>query len=674
MDPVRFTGGPQGKAPAAGRPRPSPWEDRGLLLLSLWAIAVALVYAGKLHRFGPVFANVVDRSVDLVVLAGIVAIAGELGVRIIRMARIPLPGSIESSLVSIGVGMMALSGIALAMGVAGGYRPWVAYALLLGLAAVFAIRRSPRGWWRGGRLRGTAPLLRLSLGALALFTLFFALTPPTAEDALSYHLAIPRRYIEAKGIVPVPESIYASFPMNQEMLYTLALLLRGPILAQLLHWAMGIFAVGMVYVLAGERTGGRSGFLGAAIFASAPSVAIVATWAYVDLALVFYVLLALAAFRRHARGAPGWLVLCGAFAGAAAGTKYNGALVGLFLLPVILWRARGEGLDLTGALRRVGVFGGVAALVVSPWLIRNTVYTGNPVFPFLWPIFGGQGWDAERDRVLLEFLKGWGRAGNELLLPWSLTMDADFGSIRGFDGVIGPTFLMAIPFILVPLWVARTHRWILVIGWAFAGSWLLLTRQIRFLLPALACFSIVIPGGLVHCFPRPRVGRWARGVLGLGIALNLGWVFLAFVVRNPLPVALGLESRHRYLERALPGGDYAVFRHIAEHLDTGSHILFGACGNPGFICARDYHADGVVENHTLRLLVREGGDPAGIRRGFRRRGFTHILFRWDLVFGPHADLTVEERRSLGAFLNRHGKLEIQAGGTYLYRIDLDGKG
>jgi hypothetical protein len=35
-------------------------------------------------------------------------------------------------------------------------------------------------------------------------------------------------------------------------------------------------------------------------------------------------------------------------------------------------------------------------LAFGPWLIRNAVWTGNPVFPLAYQVFGGTGWSAER--------------------------------------------------------------------------------------------------------------------------------------------------------------------------------------------------------------------------------------------------------------------------------------
>ena len=53
------------------------------------------------------------------------------------------------------------------------------------------------------------------------------------------------------------------------------------------------------------------------------------------------------------------------------------------------------------------------------------------------------------------------------------------------------------------------------------------------------------------------------------------------------------------LDREVPGGDYRVFAFIEKELPRDCRILFGAAGNPGFLCKRPYHADPILENETL---------------------------------------------------------------------------
>jgi len=78
-----------------------------------------------------------------------------------------------------------------------------------------------------------------------------------------------------------------------------------------------------------------------------------------------------------------WVILAGAFAGLAAGTKYTGLVwVALAGTPVLVQALRDR-----DPLLPVW-FGLACAAGFAPMYIRNMYYTGNPVWPFLPQLFG----------------------------------------------------------------------------------------------------------------------------------------------------------------------------------------------------------------------------------------------------------------------------------------------
>lgn len=77
------------------------------------------------------------------------------------------------------------------------------------------------------------------LSALVVLTvvgalLLLALTPETAKDALVYHLAIPKLYLRHGGIYFIEGNIAQGNPLLTEMIFLLALFLKGDSLAKLL--------------------------------------------------------------------------------------------------------------------------------------------------------------------------------------------------------------------------------------------------------------------------------------------------------------------------------------------------------------------------------------------------------------------------------------------------------
>ncbi len=709
-------------------------------LIAAWAV---LVTAAFFASTGALVAPTSGFFLNALLLVLIGYAAQFTGFRLLRPVegRLP-PGSagwdpLERTSLEFGLGLGVLVAAVFVLGLLGLYRGPAAFgllpALLLGRHGKFlaVLRDRFHRDVPGGRKER---LLVLSVVLVGGMTFLASLAPPTAQDALVYHLAVPSKYIEAGGIRYIPESFFAQFPANVEMLFTLALLLRGPSLAGGCHWLLGAAVVVAIAALArrlapslrsavaapgqlhpSNRDGG--GLLAAATFASVPTVAALAGCAYIDLGLVLFEVLSTLAFLRWwERGEPagpspgpgdaassaalsrgGWLVLSAVFAGLAAGTKYTGGAQGLLIALAVLAEGALRRRRLLDAARASALTGLVSAALAAPWWLKSLVYTGNPLFPFLYGVFGGRDWDAGRAEVLSVFLGNWGGASDGvlgiLLLPFTLTLSARFFSIDHFDGMLGPAFLVGTPLVIlaalkgiprgrprpageVPAHagppVSSAARAVLGLAIAHGVLWLLLSRQIRFLLPSIALLAALIDASLPAAL---EPGRW-RAITGLALRLGVAFDVLViatnFAAHNPVPVVLGLETQERYLEREFPGGDYPVFAYIEKDLPGESLVLFGGLGNPGFLCKRPYHADALFENRTLAALLEGGREPEGVLAGFHRRGFTHLLFRWDLVFDPsgkRSEVPLAHQKLLAEFLNRHGRLLASAGGTFLYRIE-----
>jgi hypothetical protein len=588
----------------------------------------------------------------------------------------------ERSAYEIGSGAAVAIGAVFLLGIAQLYHPGFGLALVGGLliGPQAAFWRELRGRFAGLAARGERVFVAIAAAAGAM-TLLESLAPATAQDALVYHLAVPDLYVRRGGIVHVPENFFASFPQNVEMLFTLALLIGDARLAGVFHWLLGAGAAlgaGALALRIAERPGAGGGAGGAwtatALFASIPTTALIAGWAYVDLGLVFYQLLALLAFLRWWSGeGRSWLALSGFFTGMAGGCKYTGGAIGVVLGALIVVEAAARRRLLSECLCRFGLFAAVAVGTAGPWFAKNAILTGNPIFPFLHEVFRGRFWDAERALVLGKFLGGWGEARGPLevlALPWTLTFRADFFSIERFDGVIGAAFLAGAPLVVLACRWGAAARLVLAAALGLAAIWLVLTQQIRFLLPALACLAAIIGAALSRLEGR-LAARAIQGAIALACAFNVLTIGTHFAAHDPVPVVFGLETEDEYLAREIPGGDYAVFAHINSRLEPDARVLFAACGNPGFLVRRDYHMDAIFENRTLKRILAAGRTPAGVDEEMRRGRFSHLLFRGELVFDPaelKSDLPLALQVLLQDYLNHYARLEAAAGGTLLYRL------
>jgi len=80
----------------------------------------------------------------------------------------------------------------------------------------------------------------------------------------------------------------------------------------------------------------------------------------------------------------GWVVLAGLFAGLACGTKYSALLMTLLPLLILLPLLCVIGGSVYEALRAAGCVAAPALAVLAPWLVRNAVASGDPLFPWDW--------------------------------------------------------------------------------------------------------------------------------------------------------------------------------------------------------------------------------------------------------------------------------------------------
>jgi hypothetical protein len=587
------------------------------------------------------------------------------------------PDPLESFLIETGLGLAAFVAALILGGALGLYgRPFawcILGAALLGNHAPFLAEAAVRvrGLMPGPGWVFPAAILAIAWG----MSFFQSLAPPACQDALVYHLAVPARYIEEGGFARVPGNFYAQFPANMEMLFTLGLLLDGGGLAQWHHWLLGVAAAASVGALARALSGRGTGLLAAAVFATIPTAMLIQGWAYVDLAVVFFATMSAVALVRWAeREEAPWLVVSALFAGLAAGTKYTGGLQGLLVAGAVLALGVLRRTPSRAIIARAAGAAAIAGIVASPWWIKNVVETGNPLYPFCFSIFGGDGWDAERAATLSAMLSEWGGDRGlfaTLLLPWRVTMSGEFFSEENFDGLTGCAFLAGLPFCAAAALRSRAGGLAALLCLGHALFWVATTRQVRFLLPALAIASALIAAGLSdEWFPR-RSRAAAAAVVKAALAVNVAFASTHFASHDPLPVVLGLEPEGRYLAREVPGGDYAVFEHIERELPEDAHILLGSLGNPGFLVKRRYTSDALFENRTLAEILRGAPDADAALEAFRARGFTHLLFRWENVFDPsgrRSEIPLEDQTKLMGFLNRHGRLLTGVRGTLLYEL------
>lgn len=304
-------------------------------------------------------------------------------------------------------------------------------------------------------------------------------TEKAAYDVLSYHLQLPAEWLEAGRILGMAHNVYAYLPSGFEAVYYHLAVLRGSavdaaISCQMLHAAMALIAAG---VIAGTvrrlaesaevdaHLASIAGAAAGAIYLAVPWVIITGTLAYNEQAMAALGTAALAiAFDSRPRP---WRrgLAAGLLVGVAMLCKLTA--MGCFALPVaIVLLGRGKGRWMALLTFILG-----SAIPVGLFVVRNALWTGNPVFPMLTELFGTAHWSAEQAARWnaahtpdLPWVARLGRIVDALLLHrqygyllWPATMAAlawnvTCPAVRRISVLLGVILVIQLLF-----WLAMTH-------------------------------------------------------------------------------------------------------------------------------------------------------------------------------------------------------------------------
>ncbi len=429
----------------------------------------------------------------------------------------PDPG-LETTL-AFGLGIVALSTAAFLLGLARALRPVPLAALLAAGAAValFCLGRTRPDFRALATGLGHLDQALVALVALLAVVAFVsAISPPTAWDALAYHLGMAKRFAAAGGFVDLPTIRQARWPLGLDSLFAVAESLGGTAISGVTAFFLSLLSTGAAASLGRTQGGNSGGVLAAALFSGAPLVALLQGTAYLEAGLAALVTLALVAALRHAEGGRrSHLLAAGLLAGSAAAVKYTALVVPPLVAGVVVLT--------TGRARRGLVVLAAALAAAFPWYVRTWVLSGSPLWPYAYGTLGGRDWDAAHAARLFAFER----------------------SFRD-NATLGPAFLALLPLALI----RPTRGRLALLGFAglWAVAWALTMRQIRFLVPLLPAVAAAVAGGAAMG-TWPRTTRAARaGALAVA-ATSL--VLLAPPLPERLSVLMGLEPREAYLARHL---------------------------------------------------------------------------------------------------------------------------
>ena len=609
-----------------------------LVALALaWAMLVLGLYYWAHKPLTPPLARALGGALlDGAVAGAFVLIGAGVGWGILRRGDL-LWGSAPEQIAAAGaVGLPVLSLLLLAVGSLA-LTGWSVAATLVIAGALagrdaLAWARQLAGWLRAplpsGQWARFLAVLTLGLAGLALI---LALLPPGKWDALAYHLSGPQQYVERGRFYAAPHNHFLGFPQIVETLFAGQLALAGRLNgAAVLHWGMGALLLLAVGGRAARLGGAITGWLAAAILLSAQTVWIEMSIPYVDLLPMLLAVVGLGVAERwdEVRGAPssptplpqeerglrrasfslpplwgkgrGWgvrrslsslpglrhAILLGTLAGFSIGVKYSALWLVIAFGVLLLWRGRSSGWRT--ALVYAAIYGLAALLAFAPWLLRNALFYGNPVYPF---VFESAEMDAIRQDWYSQPRSGliYGESAWQIpLLPLMATvLGVEGAGIYGTD--IGPLFLLLIPLLVLArrrlapserawLGLAGVVTGVILAAWLISvtfGSYISLqTRLVLYLFGPLAIMAALALRGLERLPSRPvHLGFIIQALVALAVVLT-AIAALRYVGERRIPLYFsGKDGYERaYLEHAL-GWHYATMQRV-NALPPGTTVRF----------------------------------------------------------------------------------------------------
>lgn len=623
-----------------------------IAILAWSGFVVAAYFVVQKPLFLPFAGPLVNLAWTFLVMSMLLLNALVLGLLTIRrlIPDAPQDASLLALACGVGLGELGLLGFILA---AMGASEFFLLLAVQGLVLSWSI-------W-SGRLRRVLSLVRNSItqigssasllprwmqwAVILTITLNFlmAMLPPAdAFDALLYHLTVPELWLQDGGLRAYNIPHYW-FPGLVEGIYFWGLGLGSEIVSHLIHFTCALCVILLLWDWTRRLWGDLTAGWAVMLLVSMPSLLLLATWPYTDLALIFFGLAMLytLAYGQEQNDRRWWTIsaIC---AGMAMGVKYTSFVMPLTaVILIVIWTFQRK-LELFTEILKFGLISAGTGLI---WYLRNWIWMGNPVYPFL---FGGRYWD--EFRAIWYAGSGTGSGwdlGALVLLPLTITLG--YQDVNSIDSDIGPLILLLLPaalWAMTDLKKAEEPRKIALTTIGFftlfsAAFWTygyITTRnlwQTRLLLPAIVPF--VIPAALgVTWISRLdtkslRLSFIISGLAAISIYANLVDTGLRVLARNPLAIATGIVTTQSYFEKYQPGYAYALQAVDQTNLNSRIYSLFEP---RSYSMTRPLQPDPILDNFSHDVYLYE--HPESVVAAWRSQGYTHVLLN-----RRNADLMLE---------------------------------
>ena len=536
-------------------------------------------------------------------------------------------------------------------------------------------------------------------------------------DALTYHLLLPREWLDTGRMATLDHNVYSALPsfMEASFMQVLAFAPHAKVAGTWAQWLHALMAFPAALACAGAarcvaRDVGASieaiaasGWLAAIALLTTPWIIATGSLAYTELpvvlAMALVVMLVIDRDDSQRANVLALAIICA----AAVGAKGNAA--GALVLPAMVLVVTAQRRQARSLLASCAIGIVIGAVALMPWWLRNWIDAGQPFFPFVAALGPGGWWTVEQQRTFAAAHAappGWGLTAlwNEwlrfgvgaatsvaepwrpqwLLLPW-IGLIGVIGGLRPRAGRLPWSGIVLAALVAVNLlfWVGFTHQ------------------KSRFLVPIAAPMAIaagVMLGSLASRRSaaastgpqqvRARAQRTGVSLLAIGMACAVPWWYATDGRAGAPAAAIGAEAV--FTGEALGDELRAAGAGDDAWLDTARaaspafvlNEMLAPCDrvislgeSRGWYCNRipDYHT--VWDRGPLERMLSSGMAAAECVRELRSTGYSHVvvdhsmLRRWRE--SGWLDPGITDAR-VGAFLELLDPVAQTAGECSIHRI------
>jgi len=538
--------------------------------------------------------------------------------------------------------------------------------------------------------------------ALSVAWIFWlSLTPLIDRDGTRFHLPFAKLWAE-NGFMYFRKwfAYYDLNMLNLNYLYMLVFKFGlSDQFTKIIHASFLIAGGYLIYSYFKNRYGYNWGALSFLMYVTIPIHQRLATEVYVDLGLLFFSTLSIIYFVKWLESDftnRKYLIISSLGAGLGFGTKYNGVIFAFFMTLFVALVVSREKKDDKLAVRSMLIYGTVIFISVLPWLLRNYINSGNPLYPLFSSVFTSS---IQTPPELVEnvtYETAWRVVSSEdsvlslFLLPFRVFFEGIDHDFLKFDGVLNPLLLLLLPLIFWPGIKDIKHKKILNYLFVIFLIVYLVTLygnniRIRYFIPVIPILIMLNIEALKNIFENKKTRIFSYLLPALFIAYNVNYGILLF---NNFHLSdydpFDPQSKEEFLQKHLSLHDFIAY--INKNTPENSVIYEAFTGGRSYYIERTFYNDTASIDRYLLELAKKGAEKSDYVNHFKNLpnstlSATHLLIPPQEFIKTFLQLNKDEndaenivnKKKLIGFINFIKSQNILKTGNGIYLFELKGE-